>query len=57
MVVLDCVFPDGELEPVEADTDRPRTIQELARAFDRIGQPVPDEDASLATDPDDYPLV
>jgi hypothetical protein len=44
------------LEPVEADTDRPRTVQELARAFGRIGQPVPDEDASLGVDPDDYPL-
>ncbi len=43
-------------ESVVADTDQPRTVEGLARAFDGIGQRVADEDASLSTDPDDYPL-
>jgi hypothetical protein len=41
---------------VVSDTDHPRTVDGLARAFDRMGQGVADEDASLSTDPDDYPL-
>jgi hypothetical protein len=43
-------------EPVVPDTNQPRTAEGLARAFDGIGQRVADEDASLSTDPDDYPL-
>jgi hypothetical protein len=43
-------------EPVAPDTDQPRTVQGLARAFDGIGQQAAVGDASLSSDPDDYPL-
>ena len=43
-------------ESVVPDADQPRTMEELAQAFDGIGQRVSDEDASLSTDSDDYPL-
>ena len=44
-------------ESMVPDTDQPRTAAELARAWDGIGQRVADEDASLTTDPDDYPSM
>jgi hypothetical protein len=43
-------------EAVVADTDRPHSVEELAHAFDAIGRGVAADDASLSSDPDDYPL-
>lgn len=43
-------------DSVQADADQARTAEGLAHAFDRLGRRAPDEDASLTTDPDDYPL-
>ena len=43
-------------EPVTPDTDQPRAVEGLARAFDGIGPKMAAEDAALSTDPDDYPL-
>jgi hypothetical protein len=43
-------------EAVVADTDQPRTVEGLARAFEAIGRGTIGEDAALSTDPDDYPL-
>jgi len=49
-------LPDSYVEVVIPDTDQPRTVEELARAFGRIGRKAADEDATLSSDPDDYPL-
>jgi hypothetical protein len=46
----------GAWEPVVPDTDQAYTVQEMARAWQAIGKPVPEDDAALSVDPDDYPL-
>jgi hypothetical protein len=43
-------------EAVVPDTESARTVHELAQAWKAIGRPVPEEDAALSVDPDDYPL-
>lgn len=42
--------------PVVADTDQPRTMQQMAQAWKTVAKPIPDDEASLSLDPDDYPL-
>lgn len=44
---------DQDLVP---DTDVPMTVEEMARAFDRLGTPMTEEEPELPFDPDDYPL-
>lgn len=42
--------------PVIADTDQPRTMQQMACAWKAVAQPILDDDRSISVDPDDYPL-
>jgi hypothetical protein len=42
--------------PVIADTNQPRTMQQMAQAWNAITRPIPDADIPLSVDPDDYPL-
>jgi hypothetical protein len=46
----------SEEEPIVADSDRPRTTDELSRALDRLSHPTAKESVPLGFDPDDYPL-
>jgi hypothetical protein len=66
-VVLDepLSLPNGtvvRIEPVEAqgpvvaDTDQPRTMQQMAQAWKAVSEPITDDDLSVSVDPDDYPL-
>ncbi len=41
---------------VEADTDVPLTVSEMARALEVLGTPTTRQDVGLDVDPDDYPL-
>jgi hypothetical protein len=43
-------------EPIVPDTDHSYTMQQMARAWEAVSQPVAEEDARLSVDPDDYPL-
>lgn len=43
-------------EPIVPDTDRPCTVQEMARAWEALGKPITTDDVPLSVDPDDYPL-
>jgi hypothetical protein len=47
--------PDAS-KPITADTDHPRTFQQMAQAWKNISRKIPDDDAPLSVDPDDYPL-
>ena len=42
--------------PVVADTDQPRTLQQMAQAWKTVAKPIPADDIPLSVDPDDYPL-
>ncbi len=45
-----------ECGPVVADSDQPRTMQQMAQAWKAITSPIPDAGIPLSVDPDDYPL-
>jgi hypothetical protein len=42
--------------PTVPDTDRVYSPEQMARAFDAIGRPIVEDDATLSFDPDDYLL-
>jgi hypothetical protein len=46
----------GPSEPVVADTAVPMTYLQMAQAYRAFGKVIPDEDAELEVDLDDYPL-
>lgn len=46
----------GAWGPVVADTDQPRTMQQMAQAWKAVAKPIPEDNVSLSVDPDDYPL-
>jgi hypothetical protein len=53
----DAVLPPPEAwEALVPDTDRAYTVQQMAQAWKASGQPIPEDDAALSVDPDDYPL-
>ena len=41
---------------VDADTDQPRTMQQMAQAWKAVAKPIPADYISISVDPDDYPL-
>jgi len=43
-------------KPILADTDQPRTVQQMAQAWKNISREILTDDVQLAVDPDDYPL-
>lgn len=42
--------------PVIADTDQPRTMQQMAQTWKAVAKAIPEDDIPLSVDPDDYPL-
>ena len=41
---------------VVADTDQPRSMQQMAQGWRTVAKPIPENDGRLSLDPDDYPL-
>ena len=46
----------GPVESITADTDVPMDYLQMAQAFRALGKKIPDEDAELEVDIDNYPL-
>jgi len=53
---LEIALPTVASQELAAHTDQARSVAEMARAFDALGQPLPQASVPLAVDPDDYPL-
>ena len=43
--------------PLAPDTDCPASVPQMARAWQTISRPLPEDDAVLSVDPDDYPFL
>jgi hypothetical protein len=43
--------------PLAPDTDCPASAPQMARAWQTISRPLPEDDGVVSVDPDDYPLL
>jgi len=39
------------------DTDCPASVPQMARAWQTVSRPLPEDDSLLSVDPDDYPFL
>ena len=43
--------------PLAPDTDCPASVPQMARAWETISRPLPEDDTDLSVDPDEYPFL
>jgi hypothetical protein len=52
------MLPESVAREAEAaDTDCPASVPQMARAWQSISRPLPEDDAVLSVDPDRYPFL